>query len=570
MPPADPDDQSDDQNGDRDDKAYQDGREQDRVHRGDAQLVGGRILALDHNADIVTVGKGVEEVDEVGGVVIRGRGQVIGGERVIGADDDDRGILAALCTVVADTDRGAVEGLGLGIEILEILFLHISGEEEALVRGFEQRLCHRFIGDGDGHGQHHDDGDGGIAQIIGVGGIFTVVIDGDIVVCAGDDIVLAVFVDIAVTHFHTVIGEQSVQIRELAELVLIVREVEQVVAEFAVIVEPLGQGVVRLVVKVDVGVIDDDELAVIGDGLVEQADGLDLIGVVLEQLGEGGHILFTLTGEHGHLGLFLGGDVDDCGGERLLYLLTGDDDVAVLTVLILIKGEHISQIDRAVEIAALDEDGMALCPVDLCVGSGESRLGGEIDIMQGDIVGAVFDGMDQLVRLHTVFVVGAVAAFKVGLLLEHIDIDRILDLVEILFGFLLELIGRVLGHVDIQRMGVGDDGEDDVDQYHCRDEQHGQQDGHRAAGELAILRLFCFNRLVCRRYFYSVSCFTSLAPAALLKHSDAQEQEDRDDREEEDNTGDIDDSVDEVGEMRVEGDVVEEGGQPVDVEYVGQ
>ena len=107
MPPADPDDQSDDQNADRDDKAYQNGREHDRVHRVNAQLMGRRILTLDHNADIVTVGKCIEEVDEVGGVVIRGRGQVIGGERVIGADDDDRRILAALCTVVADTDRGA-------------------------------------------------------------------------------------------------------------------------------------------------------------------------------------------------------------------------------------------------------------------------------------------------------------------------------------------------------------------------------------------------------------------------------------------------------------------------------
>ena len=105
---------------------------------------------------------------------------------------------------------------------------------------------------------------------------------------AGDDVVLAVLVDIAVLNFHAVIGEQRVQIREVAELMLIVREVEQIMTEFAVIVEPLGQGLVCLVVEIDVGIVDDDELAVVGDRLVKQADGLDLIGVVFKQLGEGG------------------------------------------------------------------------------------------------------------------------------------------------------------------------------------------------------------------------------------------------------------------------------------------
>ena len=203
-----------------------------------------------------------------------------------------------------------------------------------------------------------------------------------------------------------------------------------------------------------------------------------------------------MAGEHGHLGLFLGGDVDDRGGERLLDLLTVDDDGTVLAVLLLIEGEHIGQIDRAVEIAACDENGMALGPVDLCVGSGEGRLGFEIDIVQGDIVGVVLHCVDQLVCLHAVFVVGAVAALKVALLLEDIDVDRLLDLVEVFFGLLLELIGRVLGHVDIQRMGVGDDREDDVDQHNSRNEQRSQQDRHCAAGELAVLRLFSLGLLI--------------------------------------------------------------------------
>ena len=83
--------------------------------------------------------------------------------------------------------------------------------------------------------------------------------------------------------------------------------------------------------------------------------------------------------------------------------------------------------------------------------------------MQLDLVGAVLDRVQELVGLYAVLVVVAVAAFKVGFLLQDIDGDGLADLLEIILCLLLDLIGGVLCHVDIERVLVGDCRQNDVD-----------------------------------------------------------------------------------------------------------
>ena len=146
---------------------------------------------------------------------------------------------------------------------------------------------------------------------------------------------------------------------------LIVREVNEIVAVFAVVVKPLGQGGVDALVDIDVGVVDDDVLAVVGDRAIEQADLLDLKGVVLEQGGERRHLLFALSRKDGDLGFVLGGDVHDRGHHRLFDVLFGDDGGAVVVILLLVIGEHIGEVYGTVEVAAYDQSHMVLCPVDL-------------------------------------------------------------------------------------------------------------------------------------------------------------------------------------------------------------
>ena len=101
--------------------------------------------------------------------------------------------------------------------------------------------------------------------------------------------------------------------------------------------------------------------------------------------------------------------------------------------------------------------------------------------MQLDVVGAVSHRVEESVCLPIILVAGAVAALEIGLLLQDIDIDRLFDITEIVPGLGLELVGGVLGDVDIQRIFVGDGGQDDVDEDDRRDEQDRQYQRERAA-----------------------------------------------------------------------------------------